>query len=190
MSPNEFGAAQDLRCRTRNDEAFHQAFRRFFLDVDLHLKRAKDWDALFDGMDNGGNATVVRRTEDGRIIGFAQYFQYDVESSYLTFICGLVHSLWVDPAFRRQGWGAQLLRDAEDGLRQMGVGRSLLIPALPGGRYIEFLKEKRWELEEREVPNAESLERLFRRCGYELADGFKMSGGAMARYRNVFIKRL
>ncbi len=162
----------------KRDETFQRAFKRYFHELGLHVKR---WDELFDTMDNGGNHTVVRRTEDGRIIGFVQFFQYDVLSSYMQYIVCMIHSLWVAPAFRGRGWGARLLRDAEQPLR---LSRSAVIPSLTSARYLEHLREKAWEFEEREIPNAEALERLLLRCGYEKSDF------TTREYKPVFIKKL
>ena len=171
-------SSAELYSHAKRDEAFQRAFRRYFQEIGLHVKR---WDELFDSMDNGGNHTVVRRTEDGRIIGFVQFFQYDVESFYMQYIVCMIHSLWVAPRFRNRGWGARLLRDAEQG---MNLRRSAVIPSLNGARYLEHMREKAWDLEEREIPNAEALERLLLRCGYEKSDF------TTREYNDVFIKRL
>ncbi len=113
--------ARDLTVRraTRSDlpvlVPLFEAYRNFYR-MPPDLARAERF--LADRLERG--ESVVRVAErDGRAVGFVQLYP-----SFTSLTLGpifVLNDLFVDPAVRRQGVAAALLRDARDGARSRGA---------------------------------------------------------------------
>ena len=106
------------------DAAFQTAFQTYFGELGV---RVTNWAGLFQEMEaSGENVTYIRRDEKGDVTSFIQFTTVDMGCWFFTAKCGFVREFWVREDLRKQGHGSQLLRLAEDWLKQQGCLCALL----------------------------------------------------------------
>lgn len=106
------------------DPRFQKAFQQYFSELRI---KVKDWDQLFQGMnEDGGNEAVVRTAENGNVIGFIQYKPIRFTSWFFEEVTGLIREFWVSEEYRNNGHGAALLQTAEERFREQGIRTIIL----------------------------------------------------------------
>ena len=125
------------------DASFQAAFRTYFGELGC---RVTNWDGLFAAMgetgreytwthkDDQGRITrfvsgisaderdhaFLLRAENGEVAGFIQFTTMDMSSWFFRAKCGFIREFWICADLRGQGHGAELLRLAEEWLREQG----------------------------------------------------------------------
>ncbi len=117
MGYNDFWL-DDLR-----DAALQSAFRAYYGELGC---RVTNWEGLFEEISSAPDQILVRRDEGGGVMGFLLFAQKEMTCGFFTARMGMVEEFWVAPAWRRQGHGTALLALAEERLRQMGCGYTIL----------------------------------------------------------------
>jgi ribosomal protein S18 acetylase RimI-like enzyme len=104
--------------------AFHEELdpARFAAAPDAH-HRYERW--LRRTVDNPDGAFFVAE-QAGRVVGFVLGQVQDEYEMYRTRRYGMIHELWVEPEWRRQGVARQLMQAALDLFRQAGVHQARL----------------------------------------------------------------
>lgn len=140
------------------DPAFQAAFRIYFGELGC---RVTNWEGLFAAMgetgreytwthkDDTGRVTrfvsgisaderdhaFILRAEDGDAAGFIQFTTMDMGSWFFSTKCGFIREFWITEELRRQGHGSELLRKAEEWLKQQGCLCVLLTTVTAPGFY-------------------------------------------------------
>ena len=133
----------DVLTHDFTDAAFQNAFRTYFDELGC---RVTNWEGLFAAMGEIGREftwthrngegrmtrfvsgfsaeeqdhAYVLRDEDGAVAGFIQFTDMAMDSWFFTAKCGFIREFWIRADLRRQGHGSELLRQAEEWLRQQG----------------------------------------------------------------------
>ena len=92
------------------DPRFRTAFQTYFAELEV---RVSDWDGLFQEMDREGNNSAWLLLDEDRAIGFLQFQMTSFSNWFFEEPFGFIREFWVDPAFRRLGYGKMLLRLTE-----------------------------------------------------------------------------
>ncbi len=126
-----------------SNPAFQAAFRTYFGELGC---RVTNWDGLFAAMgetgreytwthrDKTGRITrfvsgvdadehdhaVTLQDETGEVVGFIQFTAMHMDSWFFAVKCGFIREFWIRSDLRCQGHGTELLRLAEDWLREQG----------------------------------------------------------------------
>ena len=104
--------------------AFHQELDRArFSAVPNAHQRYDAW--LRRTVENPDGAFFVAE-EEGRLVGFVLGQVQEEYALYTTGRYGMLHELWVEPEWRRQGIARQLMQAALDLFRQVGVHQARL----------------------------------------------------------------
>ena len=105
------------------DPRFRTAFQTYFAELEV---RVSDWDGLFQEMDREGNNSAWLLLDEDRAIGFLQFQMTSFSNWFFEEPFGFIREFWVDPAFRRLGYGKMLLRLTEAYFLGHGAYRSVL----------------------------------------------------------------
>jgi len=106
------------------DPRFRTAFQTYFTELDI---RVSDWDGLFREMnEDGNNLAYLLLDEGGGMLGFLQFQMTGFSNWFFEEPIGFIREFWIDPAYRRQGYGKALLRLAEAYFEEHGAYRSIL----------------------------------------------------------------
>ncbi len=125
-----------MECKLRNpadllitdfkNPQFQTAFKNYFEEMNV---KTKDWDRLFDCMNNdknGENFAYMHMSENGSVIGFIQFTVMTMKSWYFSAEMGFIREFWVSEEYRSQGHGKDLLILAEKYFREKGIGYAIL----------------------------------------------------------------
>ena len=114
----------DVLMHDYSDAAFQAAFRAYFEELGHHLE---NWEGLFQEMMEAADTyTCLRRNEAGEVVGFVQFTTMEMSGWFFRVKCGFIREFWIAPPLRRQGHGSELLRLAEEWLRQQNCCYVLL----------------------------------------------------------------
>lgn len=106
------------------DPRFRTAFQSYFTEIGFSIK---DWDGLFQEMDEeGNNRAFLLLDEDSEAQGFLQFQMTGFSNWFFEEPFGFIREFWVSPAYRRQGYGKMLLHLAEAYFVEHGAFRSVL----------------------------------------------------------------
>lgn len=106
------------------DPRFRAAFQSYFSELGVCVK---DWDGLFQEMnDEGNNCAYLLLADGGRAIGFLQFQLTNFSNWFFEESFGFIREFWVSPFHRRQGYGGMLLHLAETYFAERGAFRSIL----------------------------------------------------------------
>ena len=102
---------------------FQKAFKAYFAELGIQVT---NWDGLFRQMTDEGVPAIVRRDEQGKIIGFVQFSRIEMTCWFFEDRYGFVQEFWIAPEHRGQGHGTALLRQAEEWFEKQGVHKMIL----------------------------------------------------------------
>ena len=103
---------------------FCAAFQAYFAELGVSVR---DWDGLFREMNEEGNNRAYLLLDDGGgVMGFLQFQMTGFSNWFFEEPFGFIREFWIDPAYRRQGYGKELLRLAEAYLVEHGACRAVL----------------------------------------------------------------
>lgn len=102
---------------------FQTAFRQYFSELGCSIR---DWDGLFQEMNDGGNAAFVRAAADGTVIGFIQFCPLECSSWFFQETLGFIREFWVAEGFRKRHHGTALINLAEKHFMDNGIYTSIL----------------------------------------------------------------
>lgn len=108
------------------DAAVQQAFRVYYGELGVHVT---NWDGLFAEISSSPDCLFVRRTPDGKVIGFLLFSMMEAATAgkgFFTARLGCVEEFWIAPTCRKQGHGKALLRLAEKHFAQLGCAYAIL----------------------------------------------------------------
>jgi len=106
------------------DPVFQSAFKEYFAELEIEVK---DWDGLFQKMTSEqGNTAIVRKTEEGKTIGFIMYKPIEFTSWFFEETCGFIREFWINREFRSGGHGSQLLKLAEEAFVKQDIHTFIL----------------------------------------------------------------
>lgn len=106
------------------DSRFCDAFQTYFSELDISVS---DWEGLFREMnEEGTNLAYILQDEEENLLGFLQFQMTSFTNWFLEEPFGFIREFWVDPAYRRQGFGTRLLDLAERYFMEHGAYRALL----------------------------------------------------------------
>lgn len=108
---------------TFTSPALRRAFQDYFAELDVTVR---NWAGLFEELDRRDGYTLLRQDEAGHVAGFLLGSRQEMRSDFFTAPIGFVEEMYVAPAFRRQGHGAALLKEAEARFRDEGCGCAFL----------------------------------------------------------------
>lgn len=91
---------QDTLVRRYDDPAFRTAFRAYFAELGCQVS---NWDGLFQGLEERGDCTWIRRDSQGQIIGFIMFCMTTMQSWFFEARYGFVTEFWVAPEYRGRG---------------------------------------------------------------------------------------
>ena len=114
----------DTYIKDFTDPLFEEAFKKYFSELEITVK---DWDGLFQEMnDDEGVAAVIRTAEDGSVMGFIMYQPIQFTSWFFEETRGFIREFWIAKEYRNQGHGSQLLKLVEDEFIRQGI-RSFIL---------------------------------------------------------------
>lgn len=106
------------------DPLFEEAFKKYFSELEITVK---DWDGLFQEMnDDEGVAAVIRTAEDGSVMGFIMYQPIQFTSWFFEETRGFIREFCIAKEYRNLGHGSQLLKLVEDEFIRQGI-RSFIL---------------------------------------------------------------
>lgn len=106
------------------DSRFRAAFQSYFAELGIHVN---DWDGVFREMNEEGNNLAYFLPEDnGEVAGFLQFQITEFSNWFFTEPFGFIREFWIAPAYRKRGYGGELLRLAEAYFAEHGAYRALL----------------------------------------------------------------
>ncbi len=117
---------QDLFITDFKKAEFQQAFKTYFDELNIQVKK---WDKLFASMNtdkHGRNFAYVRITDNGETIGFIQFAAITMSSWFFSTDTGFIREFWVNEKYRKQGHGKELLTLAESYFKEKGIGHTIL----------------------------------------------------------------
>lgn len=117
-------AFSDVLISNFSDPLFKTAFQTYFSELGITVK---DWDGLFQEMnDEGDNRAFVRTTPNGSIIGFILFMPTKFTNWFFDGSCGFIREFWISESYRNAGHGAALLRLTEGYFKEHGIYTSIL----------------------------------------------------------------
>lgn len=120
----ELARYRDTYIKDFTDPLFEEAFKKYFSELEITVK---DWDGLFQEMnDDEGVAAVIRTTEDGSVMGFIMYQPIQFTSWFFEETRGFIREFWIAKEYRNLGHGSQLLKLVEDEFIRQGI-RSFIL---------------------------------------------------------------
>lgn len=117
------------------DPGLQAAFRAYYGEMNV---RIEDWDAFYGEIGAGEDRILVRRDDEGGIVGFLMLAMTEATAweGFFSVKLGCVEELWVAPAYRGKGHGAALLAQAERILARQGCLCALLTTDRADGFYL------------------------------------------------------
>ena len=114
----------DTYIKDFTDPLFEEAFKKYFSELEITVK---DWDGLFQEMnEDEGVAAVIRTAEDGSVMGFIMYQPIQFTSWFFEETRGFIREFWIAKEYRNPGHGSQLLKLVEDEFIRQGI-RSFIL---------------------------------------------------------------
>lgn len=117
-----------LELNDYSDPRLQTCFREYFAEIGEPLKENT---RMFERMqqavvDCGMHCHVVM--DNDQIIGFIQFQQETLthQMGFLTQNLGLIREFWVNPSYRKNGYGTALLNSAESYFKKTGVNKTIL----------------------------------------------------------------
>ena len=107
----------DQFIRDYNHVDFQNAFRAYFTELGIQVT---DWNGLFQQMTDEGVLAIVRKNEQGTVIGFIQFSRIEMTSWFFEERYGFIQEFWIAPEYRGQGQGTSLLKQAEGWFEKQG----------------------------------------------------------------------
>ena len=92
------------------DPRFRTAFQTYFHELGISVR---DWDGLFQEMNEEGNNLAYLLLDEDRTLGFLQFQMTSFSNWFFQEPFGLIREFWVASACRRQGYGMTHLQLAE-----------------------------------------------------------------------------
>ena len=124
MTDERSSLCKDTCITDFTDPLFEEAFKKYFSELEITVK---DWDGLFQEMnEDEGVSAVIRTAEDGSVIGFIMYQPIQFTSWFFEEIRGFIREFWIAKEYRNQGHGSQLLKLVEDEFINQGI-RSFIL---------------------------------------------------------------
>ena len=103
---------------------FILGFKTYFNELNISVK---EWDELFESMNNDGdNYAYIRLTDDNDIIGFIQFKIIELSNWFFSLKTGFIREFWVDKEYRCMKHGSALLQLAEDYFIESRLHKSIL----------------------------------------------------------------
>ena len=114
----------DTYIKDFTDPLFEEAFKKYFSELEITVK---DWDGLFQEMnEDEGVAAVIRTAEDGSVMGFIMYQPIQFTSWFFEETRGFLREFWIAKEYRNLGHGSQLMKLVEDEFIRQGI-RSFIL---------------------------------------------------------------
>ena len=114
----------DILISDFTDPLFRQAFTRYFEELGVSVR---DWDALFQEMNNGKDTwAFLRVSDDDTVVGFLLFSFTTLSNWFFETRVGFVREFWVGDSQRCKGHGAALLALAEEHFIQNGIFKAIL----------------------------------------------------------------
>ncbi len=133
---------QDLFITDFKRAEFQQAFKTYFDELNVQVKK---WDQLFTSMNNdkhGQNFAYVRVDDNGETIGFIQFTAITMSSWFFSTDMGFIREFWVNEKYRKQGHGKELLTLAESYFKEKSIGYAILTTDTAEQFYLKNSYEK------------------------------------------------
>nr|WP_300680983.1 GNAT family N-acetyltransferase [uncultured Acetatifactor sp.] len=105
------------------DPRFRTAFQTYFHELGISVR---DWDGLFQEMNEEGNNLAYLLLDEDRTLGFLQFQMTSFSNWFFQEPFGFIREFWVASACRRQGYGRTLLHLAEAYFLEHGAYRAVL----------------------------------------------------------------
>ena len=103
---------------------FKEAFKKYFSELEITVK---DWDGLFQEMnEDEGIGAIIRTADDGNIIGFIMYQPIQFTSWFFEETRGFIREFWIAKEYRNLGHGSQLLDFVEEEFNKKGIKSFIL----------------------------------------------------------------
>ena len=122
----------DQFIRDYNHVNFQNAFRAYFTELGIQVT---DWNGLFQQMTDEGVPAIVRKNEQGTVIGFIQFSRIEMTSWFFEDRYGFIQEFWVAPEQRNCGIGSELLAQAEAFFSRQGIHKMILTSDTAEGFY-------------------------------------------------------
>lgn len=109
-----------------SDAALQHAFRTYYGELGVNVT---NWDGLFAEMSAGEDVVLVRRDENGAVLGFIMFVTSDEVTAWRGFFCtrlGCIEEFWIASEYRGRGHGMALLRLAEEHLARQACAYAIL----------------------------------------------------------------
>ena len=99
--------------------AFKSALNEFSVDVD-------DFESLIGDFNSAGDifAYLICNSED--VLGMIQFQRIELSNHHLTEKLGMIREFWITPKCRKQGYGTELLKAAENYFVQNRISKVVL----------------------------------------------------------------
>lgn len=116
------------------NNTFTKAFKKYFHELGINVS---DWNALWEEMNcDTGNIAYVKTNELGEAIGFIQFKSIELNNCFFIEKFGFIREFWIAKEYRGNGFGKQLLNDAESFFKQNGITQVLLTTDTAEGFYV------------------------------------------------------
>lgn len=124
MENKSFETYTDTIIKDFKDPVFQSAFKAYFTELGIEVK---DWNGLFQEIsEEDGNTAIVRKTGEGKTIGFIMYKPIEFTSWFFEETRGFIREFWICKEYRNAGHGSELLGLAEEAFRSQGINSFIL----------------------------------------------------------------
>ena len=121
------------------DPLFCNAFKMYFKELKIEVK---DYESLFNEMNEEGNNLAYICANQDEILGFIQFQENQFENWFFKEKFGYIREFWVRQDVRNQGLGTKLLHECETYFKSQGIERILLT----SDEAISFYEKKGYRL--------------------------------------------
>lgn len=105
------------------DIRFQKAFKKYFKELGIEVK---DWDGLFNEINEDKNTRTIVRMKNDDVVGFIMFQPVVFESWFFEEKCGFIREFWVSNDHRNLGYGSDLLNQVESYFKNQEIYRLIL----------------------------------------------------------------
>ena len=105
------------------DIRFQKAFKKYFKELGIEVK---DWDGLFNEINEDKNTRAIVRMKNDDVVGFIMYQAIVFESWFFEEKCGFVREFWISNDLRNLGHGSDLINQVESYFKNQEIYRLVL----------------------------------------------------------------
>ena len=116
------------------DEKFQNAFKKYFKELGIEVK---DWNGLFNEMNEDKNTKAMVRMENENVVGFIMFQGIEFNSWFFKENCGFIREFWISNECRNLGHGSNLLDKVEKYFKNQGIFRTILTTDTANDFYVK-----------------------------------------------------